>query len=72
MSYGYSGTGNFHNNRTAVSFYGTPYSDTPYFNIVYRNRATQSAFAYWILQNGNSASSRINKYSYAKLMNKKY
>jgi hypothetical protein len=63
MANGFTSPGSFNNNRKASSFFGSPYSNAPYYNAVYKTPATQSATAYALLQNGNGYASRINKYN---------
>lgn len=62
MTNGFSGTGGFHNNRKSASSFSSPWANGSFIDIVYRNRQTQSAFAYWILQNGNMQSNRIRNF----------
>ena len=60
MPNGFSGTGGFHNNRKASSFYGTPLSNERFLNRL--NNIEKSALSYFILSNGNGQSSRTNKF----------
>ena len=55
-----SGTGSIRNNRKASSFYSTPLSNERFLNRL--NTKEKSALSYFILSNGNSQSSRTNKF----------
>ena len=71
MANGFTSPGGFNNNRKASAFYGTPYANTPYYNIVYSTPARQSATAFALLQNGNSSAKRIKNFNYVTFSLKK-
>jgi hypothetical protein len=66
MPNGFTSPGGFNNMKKASSTYSIPWSSSPFFDTVYRTPATQSAFAYVLLQNGNKQSNRIKNFNYAK------
>jgi hypothetical protein len=71
MPNGFTSPGRFNQYMKAATFFGSPYSNTPYTAIVYRTPATQSATAYALLQNGNGASKRIKNWNYVTFAVKK-
>ena len=66
MPNGFTSPGGFHNNRKASASYSVPWANSPYFSTVYKTPASQSAFTYVLLQNGNKQSNRIKNFNYAK------
>ena len=62
MPNGFSGTGNFHNNRKSSSSYSTPYASSLFIPTVYKTRQSQSSFALAIFNNGNQQSNRIRNF----------
>jgi hypothetical protein len=71
MPNGFTSPGSFNQNRKASASYGTPYANTPYYNIVYKTQASQAATAFALLQNGNSSSKRIKNWNYVTFSLKK-